>query len=71
MRFERRTEASADGRASSDPTVTRESDEGLNGGKSEALVSLGGAMRQSDEAPTAGYGSERSGGASGDFPVAS
>ena len=62
----RRSEKSAEA-----VVVTRESDEGLNGGKSEALVSLGGAMRQSDEAPTAGYESERSGGASGDFPVAS
>ena len=68
MQFGRRTEASAVWRASSDPTVTRASDEGLNGGKSEALVSLGRAMRQSDEASTAGHGSERSGGVSGDFP---
>ena len=47
--------------------VTHESDEGLNGGKSEAPASLEGAMRQRDEASTAGPGSERSGNPSGAF----
>ena len=45
--------------------VTRESDEGLNGGKSEAPASLEGGMRQSDEASTAGHGIARSGNPSG------
>ena len=33
-------------------------------------MSLEGAMRQRDEASTAGHGSERSGGARGEFPFA-
>ena len=40
----RRSEKSAEA-----VVVTRESDEGLNGGKSEALVSLVGAMRRSPD----------------------
>ena len=41
--------------------VTRKSDEGPNGEESGSTASLEGAMRQSDEAPTAGCGDKRSG----------